>query len=117
MKHFYHAEVPFEDIASPAVGARRRWLVNAGMGTPNFTLAEVEVKPGGSTLHHSHSYEHAIFVLEGTGEVIESTGTSPLSPWEILYVAPNELHQIRNTGGKMLRFLSIEPVLKEEKKP
>jgi quercetin dioxygenase-like cupin family protein len=117
MKHFYYAEVLLENIASPAVGTKRRWLVDAGTGAPNFTVAEVEVKPGGSTLHHSHSYEHAIFVLEGTGEVIESTGTTPLSPWEVLYIAPNELHQIKNTGGKMLRFISIEPALKEEKKP
>jgi quercetin dioxygenase-like cupin family protein len=115
MKHFFHAEVPLEDIPSPAVGARRRWLVDAGTGAPNFTVVEVEVKPGGSTLNHSHSYEHAMFVLEGTGEVIESTGTSPLTPLEVLYIAPNEQHQIKNTGGKMFRFLSIEPVLKEEK--
>jgi quercetin dioxygenase-like cupin family protein len=117
MKHFYHAEIPLEDIAAPAVGARRRWLVDAGTGAPNFSVAEVEVKPGGSTLHHSHPYEHAMFILEGTGEVVESTGTSPLTPLEVLYIAPYELHQIRNAGGKMLRFLSIEPMLKEEKKP
>ncbi len=116
MKHFYHSEMPLEDIASPAVGARRRWLVDAAVGAPNFTVAEVEVKPGGSTLHHSHAYEHAMFVLEGMGEVVESTGTSPITPGEVLYIAPDELHQIRNTGGKMLRFLSIEPVLREEKK-
>jgi len=116
MKHFYYAEIPLEDIVAPAVGARRRWLVDAGIGAPNFTVAEVEVKPGGSTLHHSHPYEHTIFILEGTGEVVESTGVSPLTPWEVLYIAPNELHQIRNTEGKMLRFLSVEPILKEEKK-
>ena len=116
MKHFYHAEAPLEEISSSAVGARRRWLVDADMGTPNFTVAEVEVNPGGNTLHHSHPYEHAMFVLEGTGEVVESTGTSPLMPWEVVYIAPNEIHQIRNTGGKTLKFLSIEPMKKEEKK-
>lgn len=116
MKHFYYSEVQPEDIASPAVGARRRWLVDASMGAPNFTVAEVEVKPGGSTLHHSHAYEHAMFVLEGTGEVVESTGTRPITPWEVIYIAPDELHQIRNNGGKMLRFLSIEPMLKGEKR-
>ncbi len=116
MKHFYYSEVQPEDIASPAVGARRRWLVDASMGAPNFTVAEVEVKPGGSTLHHSHTYEHAMFVLEGTGELVESTGARPITPWEVIYIAPGDLHQIRNNGGKMLRFLSIEPMLKGEKR-
>ena len=115
MKHVYYTEIPLEDIPLPAIGAKRRWLVDAATGAPNFTVAEVEVKPGGSTLHHSHNYEHAMFVVEGTGEVVESTGTSPLMPMEVLYIAPNELHQIRNTGDKMLKFLSIEPVKKEEK--
>jgi len=115
MKHFYYTDPPLDDIPSPAVGAKRRWLVDAAMGAPNFTVAEVEVKPGGSTLHHSHAYEHAMFVLEGTGEVVESMGTSPITPWEVLYIAPNELHQIRNTGWKTLRFLSMEPIRKGEK--
>jgi quercetin dioxygenase-like cupin family protein len=117
MRHFYHAEIPLEDIEAPAVGARRRWLVDVSVDSPNFTVAEVEVQPGGSTLYHTHPYEHAMFILEGTGEVVESTGTSPLMPWEVLYIASNELHQIRNTGGKMLKFLSVEPTQKEEKKP
>lgn len=112
MRHFYYAEIPLEDIATPAVGVKRRWLVDAGTGAPNFTVVEVEVEPGGSTLHHFHPYEHAIYILEGTGEVIESTGTSPITQYEVLYIAPNELHQIKNIGRKMLRFLSVEPVKK-----
>jgi len=116
MRHFYHTEITLEDIAAPAVGAKRRWLIDATMGAPNFTLAEVEVKPGGSTDHHSHPYEHAMLILEGTGEVVESTGTSPITPWEVLYITPNEYHQIKNTGEKILRFLLVEPVQKEKNK-
>ena len=118
MKHFYYAEIPLEDIASPAVGAKRRWLVDAGTGAPNFTVAEVEVMPGGSTLHHSHPYEHAMFILEGTGEVDRVNGHEPYLPLGRCSTSlPTSCTRSRNTGGKMLRFLSIEPVMKEEKKP
>ena len=116
MRRFYYTEVPLEDIAAPAVGAKRRWLLTKENGSPNFTVAFVEVAPGGSTLRHSHPYEHAMYFLEGVGELQESDGTSPISPWEFIYIASNELHQIRNTGQKSLKFLSVEPVINEEKK-
>jgi quercetin dioxygenase-like cupin family protein len=116
MRHFYYTEIPLENIDSPAVDAKRRWLVTKERGSPNFTMAIVEVAPGGSTLRHSHPYEHAMYFLDGVGELLESNGTSPLSPWEAVYIAPDEIHQIRNTGKTTLRFLSVEPVLKEEKK-
>jgi quercetin dioxygenase-like cupin family protein len=79
-------------------------------------MAMVEVAPGGSTLRHSHPYEHAMYFKDGNGELLESNGTSPVSLWEVIYIEPDELHQIRNTGNSVLRFISVEPVSKEEKK-
>ena len=117
MRRFYYTEIPLENIAAPAVGAKRRWLLTKEKGAPNFTVAFVEVASGGSTISHSHPYEHAMYFLEGVGELLESNGTSPISPWEFIYITPDELHQIRNTGKKPLKFLSVEPVLKEDKKP
>jgi quercetin dioxygenase-like cupin family protein len=116
MKHFYYGDVPLEEIAPDARDTYRRWLVDAGTGAINFTVAEVEVKSGGNTLRHAHPFEHTMFILEGIGEVIESTGTSPIASWEVIYIEPNELHQIRNTGVKTLKFLSVEPVQKKEEK-
>ena len=116
MRHFYYTEVPLENIDSPAVGAKRRWLVTKDKGSPNFTMAMVEVAPGGSTLRHSHTYEHAMYFINGNGELLESNGPSPVSPREVIYIEPDELHQIINTGSSVLRFTSVEPVSKEEKK-
>jgi quercetin dioxygenase-like cupin family protein len=107
MRHFYYAEIPLEDISAPAVGAKRRWLLTKEKGSPNFTVAFVEVAPGGSTLRHSHSYEHAMYFLEGVGELQELNGISPISPWEFIYIAPDELHQIKNTGNKSLKFIGF----------
>jgi len=116
MRHFYYTEIHPEDIRKPAVDAKRRWLVTKEKGSPNFTMAMVEVAPGGSTLRHSHHYEHAMYFIDGNGELLEANGTSPVSPFEVVYIEPNELHQIRNTGSRVLRFLSVEPIAKEEKK-
>jgi quercetin dioxygenase-like cupin family protein len=83
---------------------------------PNFTMRFIEVAPGGHTLNHTHPYEHEMFFLEGLGELIEKNGVSPINPWEVIYIAPNELHQIKNPGKKPLRFLCMTPIEKNEKK-
>jgi mannose-6-phosphate isomerase-like protein (cupin superfamily) len=76
----------------------------------------VELKPGCATLHHSHPYEHVMFFLEGSGEVVDESGVSPVSPYEVLHIKANETHQIKNIGGSTLRFLAIEAADKGEKK-
>jgi quercetin dioxygenase-like cupin family protein len=112
MKHFYYTDAPLVEIGAEAQGAKRRWLVDQESGAA-VSMMLVEVKPGGNTLRHSHTYEHTMFFLEGTGEVVEDTGVSPISPWEVIYIKPNELHQIRNTGAKTLKFIAVEPAQKK----
>jgi quercetin dioxygenase-like cupin family protein len=108
MRHFYYGDVPLVDIGAGAQGARRRWLVDQESGAA-VSMMFVEVKPGGNTLRHSHPYEHTMFFLEGTGEVVEENGVSPISPMEVIYIKSNELHQIRNTGDRPLKFIAVEP--------
>jgi mannose-6-phosphate isomerase-like protein (cupin superfamily) len=108
MKHFYYGDVPLVDIGAGAQGAKRRWLVDQESGAA-VSMMFVEVKPGGNTLRHAHPYEHTMFFLEGTGEVVDETGVSPIGPLEVIYIEPNELHQIRNTGAKTLKFIAVEP--------
>jgi len=113
MKHFYYEDVPLVDIGDEARDAKRRWLVDQDSGSI-VSMMFVEVKPGGNTLRHSHPYEHAIFFLEGTGEIRDQNGVSPINPLEVIYIKPNELHQIRNTGDKTLKFIAVEPTQKKE---
>ncbi len=115
MKHFFYTSVPQADVAPGAPGAKRRWLVDASSGAA-VSMMFVEVAPGGSTLRHSHPYEHTVFILEGGGELVEANGVSPLSPWEVVHIAPDELHQIKNNGNRPLRFIAVEPADKGEKK-
>ena len=61
-------------------------------------MTMVEVAPGGSTLRHSHHYEHAMYFIDGNGELLESNGTSPVSPWEVVYIEPNEVFHAETYG-------------------
>ena len=112
MKHFFYTSVPLVDIGADAPGAQRRWLVDAASGA-EVAVMFVEVAPGGSTLRHAHPYEHTMFILEGVGELVDADGVRPISPWEVIHIGPEELHQLRNTGVKTLKFLAVEPAKKK----
>ena len=90
-------------------GCQVRWLIDQSQGAPNFAMRQYEVSPGGYTPRHSHPYEHEVFVLEGQGVVFEGDVEHSLSPGDVVLIAPNEIHQFRNTGSAPLMFLCLVP--------
>ncbi|MGD0898033.1 MAG: cupin domain-containing protein [Thermoguttaceae bacterium] len=107
--------IPYERIDSVpvemegATGCRIRCLIGPDDGAPSFTMRQFEVAPGGETPRHSHAHEHEVFVLEGRGVVADTSGSQPLGPGTVVFVAPQEVHQFRNTGEGPLRFLCLIP--------
>jgi quercetin dioxygenase-like cupin family protein len=107
--------VHYEQVeASPvemdgAVGCRIRCLVGPEDHAPSFSMRQFEVAVGGHTPRHSHGYEHEVFVLEGTGAVLEGDQEHALRPGSVVFVPPNQLHQFRNTGTSPLKFLCLIP--------
>jgi quercetin dioxygenase-like cupin family protein len=92
-----------------AAGCRMRCLIGPEDGAPGFTMRQFELAPGGHTPRHSHAYEHEVFVLEGRGMALAASGEHPLGPGTVVFVAPQEVHQFRNTGTGPLRFLCLIP--------
>jgi len=88
---------------------RVRWLIGREDGAPNFAMRQFEVAPGGFTPKHHHPYEHEVFVIEGSGAVLEGEREHPLQAGDVVYVAPDEVHQFRNTGTAPLKFLCLVP--------
>ena len=86
-----------------------RWLIGPRDGAPNFAMRQFEVASGGFTPKHSHPYEHEVFVLEGEGTILEGDTVQPIRSVDIIYVAPDEIHQFRNAGNGPLKFLCLVP--------
>ena len=105
----------YEQVASEpvemegATGCRVRWLIGTADGAPNFAMRQFEVAAGGHTPRHSHPYEHEVFVLEGNGVVCQGDQEHPLQAGAVVFVAPDEVHQFRNTGEQALKFLCLVP--------
>jgi quercetin dioxygenase-like cupin family protein len=101
-----------EALPVPADGAancRMRCLIGPDDAAPSFSMRQFEIGPGGHTPKHSHAHEHEVFVLEGSGVVLEGNREHPVGPGSVVYVAPNDPHQFCNTGAATLRFLCLIP--------
>ena len=92
-----------------AVNCRMGCLIGPDDDAPSFSMRHFEVGPGGHTPKHTHGHEHEVFVLEGSGVVVQGTREHPLRPGTAVFVAPNELHQFRNTGASPFKFLCFIP--------
>jgi quercetin dioxygenase-like cupin family protein len=102
--------VPSTPVEMPgAVGCRVRWLIGEPDGAPNFAMRQFEVQPGGHTPRHSHPYEHEVYILEGSGVILEGEREHPFTAGDVIYVAPDEVHQFRNQGTSSLKFLCLVP--------
>jgi quercetin dioxygenase-like cupin family protein len=110
MKITHFSEIkakPVEDAGVSEVS--KRILISVEDKAPNFTMRLFHVEPGGYTYHHSHDFEHEVFVIEGEGEVMTPEGSKPFKTGYAIFVEPGEVHQFRNTGQTQLSFLCLVP--------
>lgn len=92
-----------------AKGCKVQILVGKNCSAPNFVMRQFTVDPGGYTPKHFHDYEHEVFVLEGTGQVLDGDDWKDLNPGDVVYVSPNDIHQFKNPGSSALKFLCLIP--------
>jgi len=89
-----------------------RWLISQKEGAPNFAMRLFEVGPGGYSPLHTHNWEHEVFVLEGEGVAADGEKETQIKSGTVVYVAPEEKHQFKNTGSDTLKFLCLIPIKK-----
>ena len=101
----------FEQVAAqPAAdGVTMCVVIGPDQGAPNFTMRVFEVQPGFSTPLHSHWWEHEVFVLSGQGIVVADQGNQSIAHGSTVFVPGGEMHQFRNGGQDVLRFLCLVP--------
>ena len=94
-----------------AKGVTMRWLVSKDDGAKKFVMRMFEVEEGGYTPLHTHDFEHEAFVVDGNGALVSEGGREQrFERGYVLFVPPNQLHQFKNTGEDILRFICVVPV-------
>ncbi len=96
--------------AQPAAeGVTMRVVIGTDEGAPFFNMRVFDVEPGHSSPHHSHWWEHEVFVLSGEGVVKTEEGEIPVRHGSTVFVPGGEMHQFQNRGDSVLRFVCVVP--------
>jgi quercetin dioxygenase-like cupin family protein len=109
-KALHYSKVKMDNVKEHgAEGAKVRWLITKNDGAEHFAMRCFEIAPGGCSPHHSHKWEHEVFILDGECIVVCGDQRKKTGPGYIIFIPPNEMHQFRNEGTKVLRFLCLVP--------
>ncbi len=79
------------------------------MGANNFAMRIFEVESTGFTPLHKHPWEHEVFILEGEGQLFDGNVVSSLKSGDVAFIPSNEIHQFKNVGEKVLKFICLIP--------
>jgi quercetin dioxygenase-like cupin family protein len=90
-----------------ASGITVRWVITEKDGASNFSMRVFEVEPGGYSPYHEHPWEHEVFILEGQGDLVQGNNEVPFSKGDVIFIPPDEEHQLRNTSKEPLEFICL----------
>jgi quercetin dioxygenase-like cupin family protein len=81
-----------------AKGVHKQIPISKENGTPTFSFRVFTIDPGGHTPHHTHSFEHLNYIIEGRGTVLVQDGEHKMKKGNSAMIPPGETHQYRNTS-------------------
>jgi len=108
IKHYQ--EVNAEPVTDTgAEKANVRWVIAEKEGAKNFFMRVFDIEPGGYTPLHHHPWEHEMFVLGGKGCVVKEGKEVSLSQGSVVFIPPNEEHQVKNTSQEPFTLICLIP--------
>jgi len=97
-----------EDDSKPiATGDRTfKLLVNENIGARRVTQFVGLIPPGRAPMHY-HTYEEAIYIIEGEGRVWTEAGDAVFKSGSSIYLPRTVRHCLENTGSSNIRLLGV----------
>jgi quercetin dioxygenase-like cupin family protein len=111
MKIFHYQDVEAKDAEEDASKLRVRWLITKEVGAENFAMRLFEMETKGYSPFHSHPWEHEVFILEGEGLAVGEGEERKFRAGDVIFIPPNEKHQLKNNGKKTVKFLCLIPYM------
>jgi mannose-6-phosphate isomerase-like protein (cupin superfamily) len=93
-----------EDI--PAGDRRFKYLVDKDLGCRQVTQFVGFIPPSKAPFH-SHTYEEAIYILEGRGVVHTEQESAEFGPGTSIYLPPGTRHCLENPGPATVKLLGV----------
>jgi ribulose-bisphosphate carboxylase large chain len=98
-------------------GVSRRVFVGESGESPLFHTRYFEVAEGGYTTLEQHLHEHVVVVMRGQGTALIGERRVTLAFGDVLYVAPDDVHQLSNSGSEPFGFLCIVNAQRDRPRP
>ena len=108
VRHANEATFALAPVFEPHASGFRRWtVVDEAAGAVHTGFGISEMDPGGHLDPHVHSYEEALFILEG--ELVLSTPDAAvrMRPGDYGHLPVGVTHALRNEGDDRLRMASM----------
>jgi quercetin dioxygenase-like cupin family protein len=95
----------------PVNGALGRYPISDQDGKdgvpPNFHMRYFHIAAGGCSAYDQHFHDHGVMILHGKARAVIDGNEFMLNPYDILYIAPNEVHQLFAVGDEPMGFLCV----------
>ena len=109
-KALHYSEIQAEDVKeNGASGVKVRWLITKDDHAEHFAMRCFEISPGGHSPHHSHKWEHEVFILDGECSVVYGNQQKKVGQGYAVFIPSGMMHRFRNQGTEVLRFLCLVP--------
>ena len=96
-----------EDVEAIAVSDRSfKLLVNQELGARRITQFVGVIPPGRAPMHH-HTYEEAIYIIDGEGRVHTNDGDAEFKSGSSIYLPRLVSHCVENTGSTDVHLLGV----------
>ena len=112
MNVFHYSAIKTEKVEG-AFKTKVRWLITKEIGAPNFAMRIFELESGGYSPLHKHPWEHEAFILDGEGKMFDGEKSIPFKSGDVVFIPSNEMHQFKNSGKELVRFICLIPYAKE----
>ncbi len=116
-----HTEVEPYKIAARGVGefagASRQVLIGKRGERVAFHLRYFELEPGGYTSLERHRHAHVVIGVRGRGQVRIGDQEHPLAPHDLIYIGPEQAHQLRGAGRTKFGFFCIVNARRDKPQP
>lgn len=85
----------------------RQSLIGTSGEKTKFHLRYFEIAPGGYTTFERHRHEHVVIGVRGKGRCKIGRKSSLVKCHDVIYIAPNEPHQLFNPYSEPFGFFCI----------
>src|ERR671923_1032986 len=100
----------FRSIYTPEGPAAR--LISLDDNPPTCTMSYSEIYPNKTSTHHTHPWEHEVYIIKGSGTLVCDGKEHPVREGDAVFIPGGVDHYTLNNGGQgVMRRIEINPLI------